>query len=180
MAYASCRPSPAGVPAFSPLLHSPPVVAQETSSLLLEEGLPGAQRTGDGGQRGPGREVMGPGQTRWPREKSVTAQVGRQENLGEEGTGILGLSLHRNHWKCCKNEIIKVAGAETADSDRSGMSCVQGQKVRGCGVCGPHALSGWCGRLPPEPHAPTAAVPTLSLWAAGHLLSLEWTFTRRL
>lgn len=47
------------------LPHSPPVVAQETSSLLLEEGLPGAQRTGDGGQRGHGREV------RWARTESV-------------------------------------------------------------------------------------------------------------
>lgn len=70
MAYASSKPSPAGTPASSPLFHSPPV-AQETSSLLLEVGPPGAQRVGDGGQRGHGRGVMGPDRYRWPRRESA-------------------------------------------------------------------------------------------------------------
>lgn len=185
MAYASCKPSPAGVPASPPLLHSPPVVAQETSSLLLEEGLPGAQRTGDGGQRGPGRDLVGPGQNRWPRKKSagpVAAPVGRRENLGEEGTGILGLTLLRNHWKCYNSETIKVAGAETADSDRSEVGLrpgAEGQRLWCVLPSCPHSLSGGASSFLWDPTPPHLRCQRF-LCGARPLLSWERTFPPRL
>lgn len=85
MAYASTEPTPVGIPASSPSL-LPHFVAQETSSLLLQEEPPRAQKLGGWGGEDTGGESWGWGRCRQPRRKSaVPVMPGeRVGNLGEE------------------------------------------------------------------------------------------------
>ena len=103
----------------------PSVVAQETSSLLLEEELPRAQKQGWQGGGDTGGESWGWGRCRQPRRKlAVPVTPGeRVRNLGEEEAGSRGPTLLRSHWRCYE---IRKKGteAETVDGDGSEMRLV--------------------------------------------------------